>query len=205
MSDLDFSNFEQEPQQKPKNNRSFMVIVGVLGAIILLALLAAAAYAILVLPGQNSARAKQAIEINAQNTATVMAATSSAMTAMAPTETPEPTATPEPSNTPLPTETPLPPVSTSTAVLGVGGASEDIAMTATVSSLLTQAAGTKPGANGTATTDPNAFGAGSNLTPTALPTTGFADEVGIPATVGLAFLCIVLILVTRQLRTARSR
>ncbi len=215
MTDLDFSNYEQEPPQQPQNNKTFMIIVGILGAVILLSLVAAAVYALLVLPGQNSAKQELAIQINAQNTATVMAATSAAMTAMAPTETPLPTATEEPTSTPMPTETPQPKeiVSDDTTVLAdgtsseiaVGGADldEDAAMTATVGALLTQASGLKADGDPAATQDPAAFGAG--VTATALPTTGFADEVGIPSIVGLGFLCIVAILVSRQVRYARSR
>lgn len=216
MTDLDFSNFEPEPSQQPpqQNNKTFMIIVGVLGAIILLALIAGAAYALLVLPGQNAAKQELAIQINAQNTATVMAATSAAMTAMAPTETPLPTSTntPEPSSTPLPTSTPEPKTIEETTAategeLGVGGADlpEDVAMTATVAALLTQAADVKADGSGApvATTDPAAFDAAT--TATALPTTGFADEVGIPMVVGAGFLCIVAILVSRQIRLARAR
>ena len=202
MTDLDFSNFEQEPPQQPQNNKTFMIIVGILGAVILLSLVAAAAYAVLVLPGQNAAKENLAIQVNAQNTATVMAATSAAMTAMAPTDTPEPSATPEPTSTPVPKE-----IEITSTELAIGGEvlPEDLAMTATVSALLTQASDVKPdgGSSVAATVDPAAFDAA--VTATALPTTGFADEVGIPSMVGLGFLCIVAILVSRQARVARSR
>lgn len=200
MSDLDFSNYEQQPQKPPQGNRTFLVIAGVLGAVILVALLAAAAYAVLVLPKQNANRAEQAIQVNAQNTATVMAATSIGMTEMAPTNTPEPTAT----NTPEPTATQepkQPEAAVAVTELAVGGGmTEDIAMTATVSALLTQAADSKPGAvevTAVPLGDPSAAA-------TALPNTGFADEMGIPSVVGLGFLFIVLIVVTRRARTART-
>lgn len=210
MTDLDFSNYEQEPPQKPQNNKTFMIIVGVLGAVILLALIAAAAYAMLILPGQNAAKQNLAIQVNAQNTATVMAATSAAMTAVAPTDTPEPTATLEPTTAPEPTATPEPKsvdVESETTVVAAADGTpldENQAMTATVSALLTQASGIKPDdSSTTATVDPAAFDAAA--TATALPTTGFADEVGIPSMVGLGLLCIVAIIVTRQARLARSR
>lgn len=198
MSDLDFSNYEQQPQKPPQGNRTFLVIAGVLGAVILVALLAAAAYAVLVLPEQNANRAEQAIQINAQNTATVMAATSVVMTEMAPTDTPEPTVT----NMPEPTATQEPkqpePVVTELAI--GGGMTEDLAMTATVSALLTQAANSKPDA-----VEITAVPMGDpSVVATALPNTGFADEMGIPSVVGLGFLFIVLIVVTRRTRTARN-
>ncbi len=197
MSDFDYSQFEETPPPQGQNNRTFLVIAGILGAVILLALVAMAAYAFLVLPGRNSQLAEKAAIANAANTATVMAATSSALTAMAPTNTPLPlptnTPTPEPTFTPLPTEEPA----TATPELGTGGGlTEDMAMTATVSALLTQAAGGKPEA--TEEGDPT-------VAATALPTTGFADGMGIPSMVGLGVLFIALIMITRQIRSARSR
>ena len=72
----------------------------------MLALVATAVFAILILPGKNAQMAEAAIKLTQPNTATVMAATSSALTAMAPTSTPVPpteTATPEPTFTPQPT------------------------------------------------------------------------------------------------------
>ena len=72
-----------------------------------------------------------------------------------------------------------------------------MAMTATVSALLTQAAGGKP--------EVVAGDVGATLAPTALPTTGFADGMGIPSLVGLGVLFVALILITRQVRSARTR
>ena len=195
MSDFDYSQFEETPPPQGQNNRTFLVIAGILGAVILLALVAMAAYAFLVLPGRNSQLAEKAAIANAANTATVMAATSSALTAMAPTNTPLPTntPTPEPTFTALPTEEPA----TATPELGTGGGlTEDMAMTATVSALLTQAAEGKPAA-----TEDGA----PTVAATALPTTGFADGMGIPSMVGLGVLFIALIMITRQIRSARSR
>jgi hypothetical protein len=185
MSDFDYSQFEETPPPpRGQSNRTFVLIAGILGAVILIAVVAMAAFALLVLPGRNAQKAEAAAKMNAMNTATVMAATSSAMTAMAPTATPLPTETPtpEPTFTPMPTD--VPPTATEELAVG-GGMTEDMAMTATVSALLTQAAGGKADA-------------------TALPTAGFADGMGIPSLVGLGVLFIGLILITRQLRSARS-
>jgi len=197
MSDFDYSQFEETPPPPGQNNRTFVVIAGILGAVILLALVAMAVFALLILPGRNAEQAEMAAKLNAQNTATVMAATSAAMTALAPTETPIPlptnTPTPEPTSTPLPTEEP-----TATAELGQGGGlPEDMAMTATVSALLTQAAG------GKVDEDPGEVGA--TPMPTALPDTGFADGMGIPAIVGLGILFVATIMISRQVRAARTR
>lgn len=197
MSDFDYSQFEETPPPQGQNNRTFVVIAGILGAVILLALVAMAVFALLILPGRNAEQAEVAAKLNAQNTATVMAATSAAMTALVPTETPillpTDTPTPEPTSTPLPTEEP-----TATAELGQGGGlPEDMAMTATVSALLTQAAGGK--------VDEVAGEVDTTPMPTALPDTGFADGMGIPAIIGLGILFVALIMISRQVRAARAR
>jgi hypothetical protein len=198
MSDFDYSQFEETPPPpRGQSNRTFVLIAGILGAVILIAVVAMAAFALLVLPGRNAQKAEAAAKMNAMNTATVMAATSSAMTAMAPTATPLPTETPtpEPTFTPMPTD--VPPTATEELAVG-GGMTEDMAMTATVSALLTQAAGGKADAvTDGAVLDPD-------VEATALPTAGFADGMGIPSLVGLGVLFIGLILITRQLRSARS-
>jgi len=77
---------------------------------------------------------------------------------------------------------------------------EDMAMTATVSALLTQAADSKPDAADMTSVPVGADG----VVATVLPDTGFADEMGVPAIVGLGFLFILLIVVTRRARMARS-
>jgi LPXTG-motif cell wall-anchored protein len=38
-----------------------------------------------------------------------------------------------------------------------------------------------------------------------LPTTGFADEVGLPGLLGLAALLIIVIVITRRLRFSTTR
>jgi LPXTG-motif cell wall-anchored protein len=40
------------------------------------------------------------------------------------------------------------------------------------------------------------------LQPTAIPNTGFADDVGLPAMLGMAVLLVVVIFLARRLRTA---
>lgn len=198
MSDFDYSQFEETPPTPEPKNRSFMVIVGILGAVIVLAIVATAVFALFILPGRNADQAHLAAKLNAQNTAVVMQATSGALTAMVPTNTPLPpptdTPTPEPTFTPTATSAPA----TATPELGTGGGlTGDAVMTATVSALLTQAAGGKPGAG--------AVEGGPTVVSTALPTTGFADGLGIPGLIGMGVLFVALILVARQARAARTR
>lgn len=199
MSDFDYSQFEETPEPKKAGNRTFAIIASILGAIILLALVAGAAYAIFILPEKTVQQADLISKISAENTATVMAATNEALAQALATNTPVPAAT-EPAIEEATTE----PVSQATDASTGGELTEDMAITATVSALLTQAAGANPAAvlpaAETATPVREATIAPA---PTALPSTGFADEMGLPGLVGLAFLFITLILITRQIRAAQ--
>ena len=160
-------------------NRTFLVIAGILGAVTLLALLCIAVYAFVFVPKGRAQQAQQLAQLNAQNTQVAQAITS---TAAAAAFTYTPTATRIP---PTATRTPTPVIAvpTKTQVLVVD------ARTATVSALLTQAAGIQktPLAKATSTT---------------LPKTGFAEDVGVPGMIGLAVLLSAVIFLSRRLRLA---
>ncbi len=174
-------------------NRPFYIALGVIGAAFLLTIIGMAVYLAVVVPQRNNTHIQAAALINAQNTATSMAATKQveAMMQFAPTDTPTPvppteTAAPSatmviaPTQTSLPTETPAP-------IIGA----DMLARTATVSVLLTEAA-TGNGLLGAA------------VTPTALPNTGFADEAGVPSLFGAALLLVVVIFLVRRLRLVNN-
>jgi len=198
MSDIDdtmLEDFEEEPVGPPSKspapaNRNFFIAIAVIGVLFLLSLIGLAVYGAVILPQQSAARREQAAAINAQNTATALAATQLAGQIILPSDTPAPTETVLvaasltpvvvfPTATDIPTETPEP------------LSEEMVARTETVAALLTQAAG------GTA------VGVGAEGgTATALPTAGFADEAGLPALLGLSLLLIVMIFLVRRLRFA---
>lgn len=192
MTDFDeLPTYDDEPQPSGSNNRTFIIAVAVLGGIFLLVLVVMAVFALLVLPNRRAEREGQVATINAQNTATVIAVTQQALALMVQTQeatkfapTPVPptaTATAKPTNTPVvavATDTPEPPP-------------ENLdPRTATVVALLTQAAE----AQTTQTAMP---------TSTALPNTGFGDEIGIPG-LGLIGLTVVLLVVIFLVRRMRS-
>ena len=203
MSDIDdnmLEDFEEEPgapASKPPvaANRNFFVAIAVIGALFLLSLIGLAVYGAVVLPQQSAARREQAAAINAQNTATALAATQLAgQVVIVPSVTPAATevviaasATPVvvfPLATEEPTQTPEP------------LSAEMVGRTETVAALLTQAA--------VGTVVPIGAGAegGAGLTPTTLPTAGFADEVGLPGMLGMSLLLVVMIFFVRRLRFA---
>jgi type II secretory pathway pseudopilin PulG len=172
------------PLPEESSNRTFVIAAAGLGALLVLSIVCLAVYALVISPRQRQAseatRAAQAIEIDLQNTAVAQTQTAEAIGA---TDTPEPTATdtPEPSVTPtqvvvLPSDTPTPFLTLPTME----------PQTATAAAQATLAA---------------MGGGGGTPTPTALPTTGFADEVDMPILLLLGGALLVVIFITRGLRS----
>ncbi len=175
------------------DNRTFLIVAGILGALILLTL---ACMAIFLLRGSssgNQARQAEIATVNAQNT---QVAEALSMTQLAQAWTPTFTATSIPStatNTPtavvaMPTDTPTPAAPTDTPTPDPRQATIDALATINA---LTQTPGAGGGATGTGT--PSA---------TELPTTGFADEVGLPGLAIGALALLLVIFLARRLRTA---
>ncbi len=191
FDDLDFEEVggEETISTSRGSNRTFLIVAGILGGILLLALLAIAAYAVLILPARDTGQQTQAAEIIATNTAIAEQAQLTAIAKQV-TMTPTNTATLPPTETPT-----LTPSSTSTPLLAPTNTPEpvegtpDPAATETVAALLTQQAG------GATTLVPTA---------TALPDTGFADDFGVPGLVLIAGVLLVIIILSRRLRSSTS-
>ncbi|HEB65231.1 MAG TPA: hypothetical protein ENJ02_06800 [Chloroflexi bacterium] len=175
------------------DNRTFLIVAGILGALILLTL---ACMAIFLLRGSssgNQARQAEIATVNAQNT---QVAEALSMTQLAQAWTPTFTATsvpPTATNTPtavvaMPTDTPTPSAPTDTPTPDYRQATIDALATINA---LTQTPGAGGGGTGTGT--PSA---------TALPNTGFADEVGLPGLAVGAVALLLVIFLARRLRTA---
>ena len=177
FEDLDSDvSLNETPPPEEARNRTFLVVAGILGGIMLLTLVCLGAYALFFAPQRSSQRATEIAAINAQNTQIALAAEQTAQVA---------------SFTATPTATSVPPTASVTPVLAAPtevlvSPTQD-PRTATVAALLTQAAA----ARGTVT--PTASG---------LPQTGFAEDVGVPGLVGLSLALIVVIFLARRLRTA---
>ena len=194
MNDFDDLEFEELGTEETistsrGSNRTFLVVAGILGGILLIALLAIAAYAVLYLPGRDTARQTQDAAIYATNTAVAEEAQLTAIAKQV-TNTPTFTATYTPTNTPTST-----PTRTSTPVLAPTNTPDETQgtpdpATETVSALLTQQAGVGEG-----TPVPTA---------TALPGTGFADDFGVPGLLLIAGVLIVVIILSRRLRTTST-
>ncbi len=189
FEDMDFEEIgsEETISTSRGSNRTFLIVAGILGGILLIALLAIAAYAVLYLPSRDTGQQTQVAEINATNTAVAEEAQLTAIAKQV-TMTPTFTATSPPTNTPT-----MIPSSTSTPVLAptnTPDGTDDPAATETVAALLTQQAG-----GGGTTPIPTA---------TALPDTGFADDFGVPGLVLVAGVLMVIIILSRRLRTSTN-
>ena len=189
FEDLEFEEIgsEETISTSRGSNRTFLVVAGILGGILLIALLAIAAYAILYLPGRETGQQTQVAEINATNTAVAEEAQLTAIAKQV-TMTPTITATLPPTNTPTmtPSRTSTPVLAPTNTPQPTDGTS-DPGATETVAALLTQQAGGAP-----------------IPTATALPDTGFADEFGVPGLVLIAGVLMMIIILSRRLRTTTS-
>lgn len=193
LDDLDLDIPEASPPPEPprSGNRGFLVAVGILGTIMLLGIIAMVYYALVILPEQRAAEPS-----TAQQTQTAVAralqVTSTNTVSPSPTRTATISPTPRNTNTPLITNT-----SAATTAAPVGGATQ------TVNALLTQAAlaqtqAVTSDASATVTTTPPT----ATVTASALPQSGFAEDVGAPGLLLGAVILLAVIFVTRRLRTA---
>lgn len=174
--------------EESNNNRTFLIAAGILGGIILLS--------IACLVGVYIFTQNAATSVDAQATTIAITSTanenfiSNSLTSTAAAVI-QPSATLAPTNTlvvNVPTVTLTPDPNATTSAPGAAGTS--VAATATVGAALTQAAIAQ------LTIVP---------TTTALPNTGFMDEVGIPGLVVMSLVFIIVILLARRLRFAPGR
>ena len=184
--DLDFPEDEEEEISEGRPNRTFLMVAGGLGALIVISLICVVAY--ILLGGQDGDAEAQA----QSQTQTVIAAAAAANQAASQTalaQLPTDTLPSPPTATITPTSTePIIPTSTE----GLGPTADP--RTATVQALLTQAAQAQTQAAAELLT--------ASPTSTALPDTGFADDIGAPALLGLAGVLILVIFIARRLREA---
>jgi hypothetical protein len=197
LDDFDLEVPEEGSPPEESDNRTFLIVAGGLGAFMLVSLICLALIFVLRGPADPDAAAAT---INAQNTEVAQAITETAQAAAAFTFTPSntpigfisPTVTSTPSPTGAITNTTEATVETPTE-----GPTTD-PRTATVQALLTQASiAQTQAAQSLLTVTPTA-------TPTGLPDTGFADDVGIPGLIALSGILILVIVFARRLRAVNA-
>jgi len=70
-----FDDFEdEESAEEGKDNRTFWLVAGILGAILILALVCMVVYAMVILPSRNDSQATEAAAIHTQNASVEMTA-----------------------------------------------------------------------------------------------------------------------------------
>ena len=199
--DLDFPEDEEELEEEggAPSNRTFIMIAGGLGGVIIIALICIFVYVNFFGGPSEEEIADQTQTAIAYNNATNVAGTETALAAI-PTDTPTlpPTDTPTQEPTGTATLEGIP-----TATLDPGGGPTADPRTATVESLLTQAAQAQTEAASQILT--------SSPTPTALPDTGVIDDIidsedgtGANTLLILAVFLLVIIFAARQIRKATS-
>lgn len=195
------NNNEEGPEESNGNgngNRPFMIAIGVLGAVVVLAIIGMIIFVLLNRPPTSTELQEQAAAINAQNTAIALIASQTA-------EFNQQQATQKaaPSSTPIAKATNTPVIAVATATptsdrqaTSVAGGIDPAARTATVAAFQTQAAAALLGTG----TPSGTAQAGT----TELPETGFFDEVGLPGLVGAAVTLIIIIILARRLRYSNA-
>jgi len=163
------------PEEEGSSNRTFLMAAGGIGALLLLSIACMAAYLFFWAPRQQANRDARATEIILENTRVAESLTQTAVAAK-PTNTPRPTFSPVPTNTVTPTQV----VVIASATLSAPQATVD-PITATAAAAMTLTAQAAP-------------------TATALPVTGFADEVGLPGLLLLGVALIAVFFLARGLR-----
>ncbi|MGD8812936.1 MAG: hypothetical protein PVI78_00515 [Anaerolineales bacterium] len=163
----------EDEQESP--NRTFITAAAGIGGLLILSLICLGLYTLLIAPRQREAREQLPTEIALTNTEIARRLTETAL-AEIDTEA-EDTATPTATSTPSPTE------AVSTATPTASNTPEP-----TTDPLIVTAQAAQQAATATST-------------PTALPGTGFADDIGIQGMLLLAAALVVVIFVARHLRT----
>jgi hypothetical protein len=172
----DFEVGSAPPEES--SNRTFVFAAAAVGGLLVLSMVCLALYALVVAPRQQESRNAQATQIILDNTKTAGSLTQTAA-ALNPTNTRAPTRTPVPSATATPT---------AVVVVASPTATPQSTIDPGIATAIAQA------------TLAAAGGGGGTPTATALPSTGFADEVGLPGLLLLGVLLIVVVIVSRQLR-----
>ena len=196
MNDVEQELGEEKPPEK-NGNRTFLIIAGTLAGIMVLALLCIGGLALFrYLPNQRATQSAQETSA-AKSTAEAISASQTAAVPTA-TATPRPTFTP--TNTPKPTNTAV------IVIVPTKSPTVDVAV-ATRDALLTQIAATHAVSTLANTpqvtaTLPHPTATRAQPTTTALPITGFADELGTPGLIITAFVLVAVIFIVRRLRTA---
>jgi len=178
MSNFDDEpTFDEETPPEEASNRTFLLVAGILGGLVLLAFCAIVGY-ILFTRGTNQQAEQVALQQATQQAATIQVGLTSTAAAQAL------TATAAVTNTVPPTNTPVIAQPTATVTPTHDPATETVAAAFTQIAVSTQTV---------------------IATSTALPKTGIADDLGAPGLMLMAIALVAVIFLVRRLRAAPTR
>jgi hypothetical protein len=212
MNDVEQELGEEKPPER-NGNRTFLIIAGTLAGIFVLALLCIGGLALFrFLPNQRAtqdaaaatAAHSTAIALSASQTAAIPTATVTMLPTYTQTATVRPTNTPRPTNTAIlivaPTNSPTfdPAIATRNTLLTQIAATH---MITTQQATATLKQPTPTLKQPTLTLKPPTATL-PHPTTTALPTTGFAEELGTPGLMAAAFVLLAIIFLVRRLRAS---
>ena len=182
------------PLPEESTNRTFVIAAVALGALLVLSLVCLGVYALVIAPAQENAAIARQTEIAIENTKTAGQLTQTAQPVQfSPTAPPTNTQQPTRTSTPvvvLPSNTPT------TAATAGATTPQPAGLTATAAQATLSAAQAK---TRTPTRTPTRA-----ATATALPVTGFGDEVGLPSLAVMGGVLLVVIILARRMRTRLS-
>lgn len=178
-------NLDAGQPQPEKSNRTFIIAAGIMAGVVLISIIAMAVYALVYLPRQKAGQTNIQATIEFQNALIAQAMTQTMQSVASATVVPPTNTAVPPTSTPLvlATATPLMAVASPTSLV------VNVGMTATWSALNNQvAAGV-----GTPT---------ATVRASAMPASGFAEDIGLPGLLVMAVALVVVILLARRLRSA---
>ena len=190
------------PLPEESTNRTFVIAAVALGALLVLSLVCLGVYALVIAPAQENAAVARQTEIALENTKTASQLTQTAQPVLfSPTAPPTNTQQPTRTSTPvvvLPSNTPTTAAVLATSTPATAGATtpQPAGLTATAAQATLSAAQAK---TRTPTRTPTRA-----ATATALPVTGFGDEVGLPSLAVIGGVLLVVIILARRMRTRLS-
>jgi cobalamin biosynthesis Mg chelatase CobN len=177
------------PPPEESGNRTFLIVAGVMGGLVLLTLVCIVVYLFVIRPRLSAQNADQQSAIETQNAQQVQILTQTAEALLF-------TPTLEPSETPTQTPVPDTPTASSTPVVAMDTptitSTSDPATVAAMQTALSQQM--------TATAEKTRGVGGQGM-----PATGFFDEVGLPTLIILAVALVVVIFLARRLRKAPAK
>jgi cytoskeletal protein RodZ len=189
-NNLNMMETPEAPPPEEKNNRTFLVVGGIMAGLVFLTLVCMAVYFLVIAPRLNAQKTSAQATIEAANAQVVQQMTSTAEAALwTPTSLPTSTATE--------TSIPSTPLSSPTPVIAVNTATAS----ATIDPATLVAMQTQLSAQLTATSISEA----TLLAGAGMPQTGFFDEIGLPGLLILAAALIAIIFLVRRMRKSPAK